>query len=232
MPQSTIGGEVAPGRSSDWASVAPRSQPARSDTRQHMTSPESRVKLVVRLQIQDTLAIGVPVPWHEPPYDAPETAGSVTARAFLAHMDRGAEESQLLSEARENYGHALNIWEESFSDDDPMLAYALTGLGRTNLDMGEGQTAVELLSRALELRNHKDEDKLNLAETSLLLGRAIWTTGQDQQRAIELAIAARDTVGAAEPAAHAGLRSVLSGGPAAGFTDQLVPAGLSASNRR
>jgi serine/threonine protein kinase/tetratricopeptide (TPR) repeat protein len=135
------------------------------------------------------------------------------------------------AKARLHYGHALNVWETALSEDHPLIAYALTGLGRTRVDEGEAEIAIDLLERALEMRNHEDEDRINLAETSLLLGRALWASEMDTQRGMELAIVARDTLGAKEPTSFAGLRRALSGEAYAGFTDRLVPAGLAVNNR-
>jgi hypothetical protein len=70
-----------------------------------------------------------------------------------------------------------------------------------------------------------------VAETSLVLARALWATGADPTRARALAVRARELAGAAEPVDEAGLQRVLSGQEYPRFTDQLVPAGLGAINR-
>ncbi len=151
----------------------------------------------------------------------------------FAHLDlanslwaTGSSES-----AREHYALALGVWESSMGEEHPLVAYALTGLGRTLIDTGAPQDAVPLLERALELRTHEDEDNLNIAEVSLLLGRALYMSGQDQTRGEALVRHARDVVGAYEPTDAAGLLRVLTGGEYERFTDQLVPAGLGVTNR-
>ncbi len=151
----------------------------------------------------------------------------------FAHLDlanslwaTGSSES-----AREHYALALALWETSMGEEHPLVAYALTGLGRTLIETGAADEAVTHLERALELRTHEDEDDLNVAEVSLLLGRALYMSGQDQARGDSLVQRARDLVGAYEPTDPAGLLRVLTGGEYERFTDQLVPAGLGVTNR-
>jgi hypothetical protein len=115
--------------------------------------------------------------------------------------------------------------------DHPLLAYALTGLGRCDLALGARAAALESLERAYELRDNEDEDHLNVAETSLALARALWSTGGDPTRARALAVRARDLAGAVEPVDDTGMQRVLAGEEYPRFTDQLVPAGLGATNR-
>ena len=133
--------------------------------------------------------------------------------------------------AREHYALSLGVWEEAMGEDHPMLAFALTGLGRTMLETGQTEEALPYLERALELRTDEDEDDLNIAEASLLLARALYISGQDQVRAMNLVRQARDRVGAYEPSDDAGLLAVLTGAEYERFTDQLIPAGLGVTNR-
>jgi tetratricopeptide (TPR) repeat protein len=131
--------------------------------------------------------------------------------------------------ARSHWGQAREIWETGLGADHPLLAYALTGVGRAMLAAGDDD-AVATLERALELRDHEDEDRLNVAETCLVLARALWVGDRDPLRAMDLATRARDIVGVAavDPAV---LRRVLSGVSFRGFTDALVPAGIGARDR-
>jgi len=134
------------------------------------------------------------------------------------------------TEARRRYADALAIWQAVLPEDHPLLAYPLTGLGRCDLALGARAAALESLERAYELRD-EDEDRLNVAETSLLLARALWAAGTDPTRARALVVQARELAGAAEPVDEAGLQRVLAGQEYSRFTDQLVPAGLGATNR-
>ena len=133
--------------------------------------------------------------------------------------------------AREHYALTLGVWESAMGDDHPLLAFALAGLGRTLIETGAPRDALEHLERALELRTHDEEDDLNVAEASLLLGRALYLSGQEQSRALALVLRARDLVGAYEPNDDSGLLRVLTGAEYERFTDQLAPAGLGVTNR-
>ncbi len=132
--------------------------------------------------------------------------------------------------AREHYAEAQTIWQATLPADHPLLAYALTGLGRCDLALKAPAAAIEALERALELRDDDNEDRLNIAETSLVLARALWVTGDDPTRALELILRARDLAGAISPTEAAGLQRVLAGAEVPGFTDHLVPAGLGTTN--
>jgi tetratricopeptide (TPR) repeat protein len=133
--------------------------------------------------------------------------------------------------AREHYALTLGVWKSAMGEEHPLVAFALTGLGRSLLETGAPAEALPHLERALELRSHEDEDDLNVAEVSLLLGRALYLSGRDQARALALEVRARDLVGAYEPADDAGLLRVLTGAEYERFTDQLIPAGLGVTNR-
>jgi len=133
--------------------------------------------------------------------------------------------------ALHHYNQALTIWEATLPSDHPLLGYALTGVGRARLELGEAELALDGLERAFEIRHGDGGDGLNLAETELLLGRALWATDGDPERAMAQILSARDTVGAYEPFERSALRRVLEGGAVPRFTDQLDPAGLSVTPR-
>jgi len=134
-------------------------------------------------------------------------------------------------EARMEYDKALDVWEHSLPPDHPLLGYALTGVGRCALASDDSATAVEHLERALTIRDNENEDRLNLAETQLALGQALWAEQRDPTRARELAASARDLVAAYEPSDPAGIDALLGGAEVPFLTDQLVPAGLGTVNR-
>ena len=134
-------------------------------------------------------------------------------------------------EARMEYEYALDIWEHSLPPDHPLLGYALTGVGRCALASDDAATAIEHLERALTIRDDENEDRLNLAETQLALGQALWAESRDPTRARELAVSARDLVAAYEPSDPAGIDALLEGAEVPFLTDQLVPAGLGTVNR-
>ena len=134
------------------------------------------------------------------------------------------------ADAALEYEIALDVWERSLPEDHSLIGYALTGVGRCALASQDFPTAIERLERALEIRDHAGEDELNLAETALALGRALWAEGRDPSRARELAKRARDLVGAYEPSDPAGIDRLLDGESVVRLTDQLTPAGLGATN--
>jgi tetratricopeptide (TPR) repeat protein/predicted Ser/Thr protein kinase len=135
------------------------------------------------------------------------------------------------AKAREHYAAALASWQALLPEDHPLLAYALTGLGRCELALGHSAAALESLERAYELRDHEEEDDSNVAETSLVLARALWAAGSDPNRARALVVRARDLVGAVEPVGDVAVQRLLAGEELPRFTDQLEPAGLGATNR-
>ena len=134
-------------------------------------------------------------------------------------------------EARDHYQQALTIWEVALPEDHPLIAYALTGIGRSDLALDAPQNAIDSLERAHEIRDHEDEDQLNLAETKLVLGQALWAAGRDPMRAQDLARQARDLAGSVEPTDDMGFQRLLGGAEVPRLTDLLVPAGLGTSNR-
>ena len=155
----------------------------------------------------------------------PDTAYAALALGKVRFLTGDAEG------AREAYARALDVWEKTLPEDNPLLAYALTGLGRSQLALSNVPEAVGSLERALAIRDDDQEDRLNLAETSLALARALWVTGADTTRALELAAQARELSGSIEPADEEGLRQLLDGADVPALTDRLQPAALVTSNR-
>ncbi|MBX7080315.1 MAG: serine/threonine-protein kinase [Nannocystaceae bacterium] len=135
------------------------------------------------------------------------------------------------AEAGEHYQEALTAWEELLPADHPMLAYALTGLARTRVELDDASAAIDPLERALELRSHEREDKLNVAETRWWLARALFVSGADETRALELATSALATAGLPAPDDPLELRRWLAGGTMPGITDAFSPASLGAVDR-
>lgn len=128
------------------------------------------------------------------------------------------------------YEIALETWERSLPEGHSLIGYALTGIGRCALASQDFPTAIDRLERALAIRDNAREDELNVAETALFLGQALWADGRDPARARELAARARDLVGAYEPSDPAGIERLLDGEVVVRLTDQLTPAGLGATN--
>ena len=124
------------------------------------------------------------------------------------------------------YQDVLDVWEELLPPEHPLLAYALTGLARARIELDDASAAIDPLELALELRADSREDKVNLAETSWLLARALLASGSDEVRAIELATSALAAVGAEAITDSLELRRVLASGSSVGVSDRLTPAAL------
>lgn len=133
--------------------------------------------------------------------------------------------------ALEHYTAAQEIWEASLPQEHTLFGYTLTGIGRAHLDLEAPSLAVPVLERALQLRDNRWEDSLNIAETQLLLARALWASSEDPEAALAWVASARELVGSYEPFEPAAVRRVLEGGSVERFTDQLDPAGLSVTFR-
>jgi len=136
-----------------------------------------------------------------------------------------------IEEAGHHYAEALHIAESQLGVDHPFVADALTGLGRTWIEPGNAAEALNPLRRALAIRERNADDPLSIAETHLLLGRALWAAGEHGSEPFEHVAAAQAIVGAYEPADATGVRRVLAGEEVPRFTDQLAPVGLGTTHR-
>ncbi|MFO0636853.1 MAG: serine/threonine-protein kinase [Nannocystaceae bacterium] len=97
------------------------------------------------------------------------------------------------------------------------------------IELDDASAAIDPLERALELRSHEREDKLNVAETRWWLARALFVSGADEARALELATSALATAGLPAPDDPLELRRWLAGGSMPGITDAFSPASLGAA---
>jgi eukaryotic-like serine/threonine-protein kinase len=94
-------------------------------------------------------------------------------------------------EARRQFEEVLATWTKELGPDHPYLAFPLTGLGRVALDEGRPAAAVPLLERAVRLRSNQPSFVGRLEDSQLALATALWGSGADRRRAVELARAAR-----------------------------------------
>lgn len=95
------------------------------------------------------------------------------------------------AEAIQFFSDALARWEPQLGADHPFLAYPLTGLGVASSKLGRFAEAVPPLERALRIREAHEPNQRQVADTRFALGRALWESGGDRARAIQLAEAAR-----------------------------------------
>jgi serine/threonine protein kinase/tetratricopeptide (TPR) repeat protein len=95
------------------------------------------------------------------------------------------------AEARLSFEEARRIWERELGSANINLAYALTGIGLSRLGESDPDEAIPPLERALRLRESKQVDPAERAETYFALARALWESGRDRIRARTLAAMAR-----------------------------------------
>jgi tetratricopeptide (TPR) repeat protein len=103
-----------------------------------------------------------------------------------------------LRQAQEHFARALPMAEKTHGSEHPDVAHALAGLGLTFLAKREPTQAVALLERALLIYEKEDPDDStagNLPSARFSLARALWETGKDRRRAVELATQAQDGYG-------------------------------------
>jgi hypothetical protein len=86
----------------------------------------------------------------------------------------------------------LTRWEPHIGHDNPFLAYPLTGMGRALVALGRPKEAIPPLERALALRDPKESDPTDVAETQFGLAQALRDAGANARRARSLATASRD----------------------------------------
>jgi tetratricopeptide (TPR) repeat protein/tRNA A-37 threonylcarbamoyl transferase component Bud32 len=111
----------------------------------------------------------------------PKVADQLNNRGeFLVALGR-------LPEAFLAYSEAQRIFEHEVGPDDANVAYALTGAGDTLARMGKVREGVQLLERALSIRERLDPEPARLGETMFALARALWSTNNDAERALVLA---------------------------------------------
>lgn len=95
-------------------------------------------------------------------------------------------------QALDDYNHALEIWKDALTPEHLYVSFALTGIGLAHLRQGgDVAQAIAPLERALAIRNAAGASSGLRAETSFALARALWLTGRDHARAVELAEKAR-----------------------------------------
>ena len=103
---------------------------------------------------------------------------------------------------------ALTIAEDSFGPEHVQTAEALRGLGETLVGAHEPARAVDVLERAHALYAKLDAPDSERAECSFALARALWDSGRDRPRALDLARHARDAFEAAGAQTKVALREV------------------------
>ncbi|HEX3694264.1 MAG TPA: serine/threonine-protein kinase [Polyangia bacterium] len=121
--------------------------------------------------------------------DHPQMALQLSNRAeALNQLGRWAE-------ARAAAERAMAIWEKQLPKDHLYLSYGLANIGQSYLGEGKPAPAVRPLERALRIRLAKEPSPAQIALCEFALGRALWDSGAQQERARDLAVSARDRYG-------------------------------------
>ncbi len=95
------------------------------------------------------------------------------------------------AEAEKAYSQALSTGQTAYSPANPILAYALQGLGEVKLAQHRANAAVPLLEQAFRIRKANERNALPLGDTKFALARALRESGRDRRRALTLASEAR-----------------------------------------
>lgn len=109
----------------------------------------------------------------------------------LAHSERGDTllDQGDLEHAEPALCRALTLLERAVGPEHPLVARPLRGLAELALAAGQPESAQALAERALTLLTRHDQTE-RAAHVRFVLGRTLWTLGDDRARAKELVAAA------------------------------------------
>ena len=110
-----------------------------------------------------------------------------------------------LEESGEYYERVLAISEDTLGADHPDVAVTLKGLGTVRRLEGKPSEAVVLLERALEILQSHERPAYQVGDAQSTLAQALWDEGEDRDRALELAEAARASFRESGPRAEGDL---------------------------
>lgn len=128
--------------------------------------------------------------------------------------------------AKHHYQNCLAIWEHSLDTDHPLLAYPLSGWGRTALELELIDEALPPLQHAERIRRHQAEDTFNVAESNYLLAIALVKSGAEDALAFRHLRVALKLAGDTEMASDDDVRAIAWGKQHSIALDQITPAGL------
>ncbi len=124
---------------------------------------------------------------------------SIDVGISLNNLGEALEHAGRRSEALVPLAHALQIFEHALGPDHPYTGAALTVTGAAQLGLRRFRQAVASLERGLAIEEKASGDPADLAETRLLLARALWGESGHSVRARLIALQAREFY-AREPA--------------------------------
>jgi tetratricopeptide (TPR) repeat protein len=127
--------------------------------------------------------------------DIAQSLANLGYACFLAGDDRAA---------REYYERSLVAYESALGPGHPHVGIALNGLARVDLRAHRFPDAIRSAERAVEIRSGSVTPPDDLADSEIVLARALWDAapgeGRDRPRAFDLARRARDRLRGAEGA--------------------------------
>ena len=98
-------------------------------------------------------------------------------------------------EAEGEFTSVLQIVGDDPTHDNENRSQALHGLGNVRLAQGQTAVGIQLLERALSIRERDEVDDALTADTRFTLARALWESGKGRRRARSLAATAKDGYG-------------------------------------
>jgi len=129
-----------------------------------------------------------------------EDLGLLIAALLTAGGARGAAGLGREREACAAFAHAVTVLEHANGPDHPDLASFLGDHADCLMEAGRAKEALAAAERAVKIGEQAGRDPILVAVARYSLGRALWDTGGDRHRAVEL-VAAAHTIYAAGPPA-------------------------------
>ncbi len=100
-------------------------------------------------------------------------------------LSQVAQERKQWDVALAHAQQAVDIYTKAVDADSPAIAEALTHVGNSQLGAGRHAKAIEAYTKALKLRERKDGDATDRADTQFGLAKALWESGDhDKARAL------------------------------------------------
>ena len=130
----------------------------------------------------------------------------LTLRAEIAgtdHRDYAADLDEVAitlgrlrrhQEALDTHLQALDIYQRRLGDNHVALGNTLTDIGRTWYILGQAERAIAPLERAVLVFASNRGDPAAAARARIALAYALWTSGKDRKRALEVGVQARDAL--------------------------------------
>jgi len=109
------------------------------------------------------------------------------AALILLSLGKAAKERGDLELAKRAFARALLIQEVLLGSDHPQLAKSLLNLAKVRREAGDADGAILLLERAIAILEASRAPPIERWFADFELARALWESGRERQRALELA---------------------------------------------